>query len=100
MSYCFLPYFSRTQRESTATSEETCVRSEIGFILAISFWTSLTLIIIGLCITLHSPDIVLQVLTERPHYRLDLDLNTARDLLHSIFVRATHATPLVQKMAE
>lgn len=55
---------------------------------------------LGLCITLHSPDIVLQVLTERPHYRLDLDLNTARDLLHSIFVRATHATPLVQKMAE
>ncbi|KAG8949119.1 hypothetical protein FRC04_009065 [Tulasnella sp. 424] len=54
----------------------------------------------GRCITLHRPDIALHVLTERPRYRLDLDLNTARDLLHSIFIRATWVTPLAEKMAD
>ncbi|KAG9011073.1 hypothetical protein FRB90_007507 [Tulasnella sp. 427] len=53
----------------------------------------------GRCITLHRPDVALQVLAERPRYRLDLDLNTARDLLHSIFVRATLPTPLSRQMA-
>ncbi|KAG8924609.1 hypothetical protein FRC00_004937, partial [Tulasnella sp. 408] len=47
----------------------------------------------GRCISLHQPDIDLHVHTERPRYRLDLDLNTARDFLHSIFIRAPYATP-------
>ncbi|KIO25898.1 hypothetical protein M407DRAFT_243910 [Tulasnella calospora MUT 4182] len=55
---------------------------------------------LGRCISLHQPDIALHVLAERPRYRLDLDLNTARDLLHSIFIRATHATPLAHKKAD
>ncbi|KAG8906464.1 hypothetical protein FRC01_008009 [Tulasnella sp. 417] len=54
----------------------------------------------GRCISLHQPDIALHVLTERPRYRLDLDLNTARDLLHSIFIRATYVTPLATQKAD
>ncbi|KAG8924621.1 hypothetical protein FRC00_004911 [Tulasnella sp. 408] len=50
--------------------------------------------------SLHQPDIALHALTERPRFRLDLDLNTARDLLHSIFIRAPYATPLAHKKAD
>lgn len=100
VSYHFVPFSSGMRRKSSAGDQEACFRSESGIIEIISFRAPLTSLVTGRCITLHRPDIALHVLTERPRYRLDLDLNTARDLLHSIFIRATWVTPLAEKMAD
>ncbi|KAG8882305.1 hypothetical protein FRB97_008413 [Tulasnella sp. 331] len=49
--------------------------------------------LIGRCITLRRPDIALKILTQRNKYGVDLDLKSARDILHSIFVRAVKPSP-------
>ncbi|KAG8986979.1 hypothetical protein FRB94_002317 [Tulasnella sp. JGI-2019a] len=49
---------------------------------------------IGRCLTLRRPDIALRVLTERNKYGIDLDLKSARDILHSIFVRVAKPSPI------
>lgn len=50
--------------------------------------------LLGRCVTLRRPDVALKILTQRNKYGLDLpDLTSARDLLHTIFVRAVKPTP-------
>lgn len=47
----------------------------------------------GRCVSLRRPDVALKVLTQRNKYGIDIDLKSARDLLHTIFVKAVQPTP-------